>query len=230
MKFTERSHAFIPARFYGRLTEEFGERGLRAFIHGTRYYGEQRGRRMAQRAIRDGRELDFEAYLEYSEWLNSEEAVREETSNVTEVESFSPDMTMRITRCAWHAQFRDSGMTEAGAEYCRHLDIAICRGFNPDLVFEVEKTLQTEDCCIHVLRGANFPRGRAFEKKRDYVQHCDCHCGHSYKWYNDVVEAIFGATGIAVNAAVLEDFRAEYGDEMASRLIDFRNTDFNSCR
>ncbi|MGI6253678.1 MAG: hypothetical protein ACOYJV_09600 [Aminivibrio sp.] len=68
MKFTERSHAFIPARFYGRLTEEFGERGLRAFIHGTRYYGEQRGRRMAQRAIRDGRELDFEAYLEYSEW------------------------------------------------------------------------------------------------------------------------------------------------------------------
>lgn len=230
MKFTERSHAFIPARFYGRLTEEFGERGLRAFIHGTRYYGEQRGRRMAQRAIRNGRELDFEAYLEYSEWLNSEEAVREETSNVTEVESFSPDMIMRITRCAWHAQFRDSGMTEAGAEYCRHLDIAICRGFNPDLVFEVEKTLQTEDCCIHVLRGANFPRGRAFEKKREYVQPFDYHCGHSYKCYSDVVAAIFGATGVAVNAAVLEDFRAEYGDEMASRLIDFRNTDFNSCR
>lgn len=42
--------------------------------------------------------------------------------------------------------------------------------------------------------------------------------------------AIFGAAGVAVNAAVLEDFRAEYGDEMASRLIDFRNTDFNSCR
>lgn len=230
MKFTERSHAFIPARFYGRLTEEFGERGLRAFIHGTRYYGEQRGRRMAQRAIRNGRELDFEAYLEYSEWLNSEEAVREETSNVTEVESFSPDMTMRITRCAWHAQFRDSGMTEAGAEYCRHLDIAICRGFNPDLVFEVEKTLQTEDCCIHVLRGANFPRGRAFEKKREYVQPFDYHCGHSYKCYSDVAAAIFGAAGVAVNAAVLEDFRAEYGDEMASRLIDFRNTDFNSCR
>lgn len=230
MNFTERSHAFIPASFYKRLTEAFGERGRQAFIHGTRYYGEQRGRRMAQRAIRDGRELDFEAYLQYSEWLNSDEAVKAGSSNVTEVETFSPDMTMKITRCAWHAQFRDSGMTEAGAEYCRHLDMAICRGFNPGLVFEVHKTLQTEDCCIHVLRGANFPEGARFEKIRKYVQPFDYHCGHSYKCYSDITTAIFGAEGATVNTTVLDDFRAEFGGEMADRLLHFRNTDFNSCR
>ncbi|NLA90156.1 MAG: hypothetical protein GX843_00715, partial [Synergistaceae bacterium] len=52
----------------------------------------------------------------------------------------------------------------------------------------------------------------------------------SYKCYSDVAAAIFGAAGVAVNAAVLEDFRAEYGDDMAGRLVDFRNTDFNTCR
>ena len=55
MGFNEKVHAFIAAKFYVYLTEAFGERGERAFIHGTQYYAEQRGRRMAQRAIRDGK-------------------------------------------------------------------------------------------------------------------------------------------------------------------------------
>ena len=57
MPFTEKSHAFIAARFYIRLTEAFSERGRKAFIHATQYYAGQRGRRMAQRAIRDGADL-----------------------------------------------------------------------------------------------------------------------------------------------------------------------------
>ena len=59
MGFNEKVHAFIAAKFYVYLTEAFGERGERAFIHGTQYYAEQRGRRMAQRAIRDGKELTY---------------------------------------------------------------------------------------------------------------------------------------------------------------------------
>lgn len=47
MGFNEKVHAFIAAKFYVYLTEAFGERGERAFIHGTQYYAEQRGRRMA---------------------------------------------------------------------------------------------------------------------------------------------------------------------------------------
>lgn len=48
MGFNEKVHAFIAAKFYVYLTEAFGERRLsRAFIHGTQYYAEQRGRRMA---------------------------------------------------------------------------------------------------------------------------------------------------------------------------------------
>ena len=73
MGFTELSHAFIAAKYYVYLKEIFGDRGEAAFLHATRYYGEQRGRRMAQRAIRDGKPLTYETYCQYGEWVNTEE-------------------------------------------------------------------------------------------------------------------------------------------------------------
>ena len=87
MGFTEMSHAFIAAKYYVYLNERFGERGKAAFLHATRYYGEQRGRRMAQRAIRDGKPLTYETYCEYGEWVNTDEAknagVAKEESYIT---------------------------------------------------------------------------------------------------------------------------------------------------
>ena len=71
VNFNEKVHAYIAAKYYTYLTERFGERGKKAFVHATQYYAEQRGRRMAQRAIRDGRELDFGTYQEYGEWVNA---------------------------------------------------------------------------------------------------------------------------------------------------------------
>ncbi len=229
MNFSERSHAFIAARFYVRLTETFGEQGRRAFIHATQYYAGQRGRRMAQRAIRDGKELTFETYQQYGEWVSTPESVEGECSNLTEIASYAPDCTLRISRCPWHAQFKAMGLVEAGIEYCRHLDSAICRGFNPYLVYDVPQTLHESDCCIQILRGANFPEGARYEKKREYLRPFDYHCAHSYWSYSEVFAAVFGTEGERVSAQVLEDFRAEYGPAMADRLAEFRGTNFNVC-
>ena len=55
MAFNEKVHAYIAAKYYAYLTQTFGERGRKAFVHATQYYAGQRGRRMAQRAIRDGK-------------------------------------------------------------------------------------------------------------------------------------------------------------------------------
>ena len=73
MGFNEKLHAYIAARFYVRLTHTFGEKGKAAFIHGTQYYAEQRGRRMAKRAIADGQPLTYETYRAYGEWVSTEE-------------------------------------------------------------------------------------------------------------------------------------------------------------
>ena len=63
LRFNEKVHAFIAARYYMRLTEAFGQRGQAGFVHAMQYYAGQRGRRMAQRAIRNGQPLTHETFL-----------------------------------------------------------------------------------------------------------------------------------------------------------------------
>lgn len=73
MGFNEKVHAFIVARYYVRLTEAFAQRGEAAFIHAVQYYAGQRGRRMAQRAIRDGQPLTHATFLQYGELRMTDE-------------------------------------------------------------------------------------------------------------------------------------------------------------
>ncbi len=63
--FNEKTHAFIVASFYKHLTEKHGERGKDIFIKATQKYAEQRGARMAMRAMRDGYPLDYASYFAY---------------------------------------------------------------------------------------------------------------------------------------------------------------------
>ena len=115
MEFNERVHAYIAAKYYVHLTEHFGERGKKAFLHATQYYALQRGRRMAQRAIRDGQKLTQATYNYYGEWVNTESAKEEGISNI-----MTPDGNgaLKITRCPWYTQFHDMGLTEAGWADC----------------------------------------------------------------------------------------------------------------
>ena len=114
MGFNEMTHAFLAARYYIRLTEQFGDRGREAFIHGIQYYGSQRGRRMAQRAIRDGKPLTYENYCRYGEWVNTEEIKAMGAANRVEIGGYDPDYIMNIYSCPWFAQFQKMGAGEAG--------------------------------------------------------------------------------------------------------------------
>lgn len=230
MSFNEKTHAFIAAKYYDYLSKTFGERGKQAFLHATRYYAEQRGRRMAQRAIRDGQELNYETYCRYSEWESTKEIIEMGCSNQVTIESFVPDYEMHIHRCPWHTQFTEMGMTEAGLAYCHDLDASICRGFNPELTYEVPQTLHDHDFCIQTVRNAGLKEGWTVAKRPEGIKSFEYHCGHSYWSYNEVTAAIFGADGEEVNAKVLQDFEKEYGKEMADTLAKYRHVNFNVCQ
>ena len=226
MGFNEKVHASLAAWYYQALTEAFGERGKQAFVHATRHYAMQRGRRMAQRAIRDGLPLTQATYNHYGEWVPSEELQQTGQSNQSAVQ---PDGSLRITRCPWHSRFVELGMQDAGIAYCRVLDSAISQGFNPELGYVVEQTLHTHDCCIHRLTtgpiGEGSEKGKHPAGLRDFAYHC----GHSYWSYREVAAAIFGAAGEQAAARVLEQFRQEYGPQMTEVLLSFRDTNFNVC-
>lgn len=126
MGFNEKVHAYIAAKYYVYLKETFGER-LEAFRHATRHYAEQRGRRMAQRAIRDGQPLTYETYCRYGEWVNTEEVKELGEANRSEKVQLTPDSETHIYVCPWHSQFKAMGLPAAGIAYCKDLDAPICR-------------------------------------------------------------------------------------------------------
>lgn len=199
----------------------------RAFIHGTQYYAEQRGRRMAQRAIRDGKELTYANYLEYGEWVNTPEIIEEGCANKSTIESWAPDYRIHITMCPWYTQFKEMGLPDAGHVYCAHLDNSICRGFNPYLTYPGADTLHKSGFLHPYHQGVNFEVGEKHPKKTEYLKGFDYHCGHSYWAYSEVVAAIFGAEGEQINAKVMKDFEETYGKEMADKLASYKYTNFN---
>lgn len=226
MGFNEKVHAYIAAKYYVHMTANFGERGKHAFLHATQYYAMQRGRRMAQRAIRDGQELNQSTYNYYGEWVNTEEIRAEGCANKMMQQE---DGSLYVFTCPWYEKFKEMGLSEAGALYCKDLDSSISRGFNPLLKYEVEQTLHTSEYCIHRLLTDNICAGAEKGKNPESLRSFEYHCAHSYWAYNEVTSAIFQAEGERVNAQVLEDFEADYGKEMADKLWSYRNANFNVC-
>lgn len=230
MGFNEKVHAYIAAKYYIYLVEKFQERGRKAFIHGTQYYAEQRGRRMAQRAIRNGDELNFTNYYRYGEWVNTEEVKEEGCSNIVKYDTYEPEAILHITQCPWYTQFKEMELNcTAGDEYCKHLDNSIVRGYNPYLVYEVDQTLQTEAYCIHRIKNADFDATTNMEKSPENLKNFEYHCAHSYWSFNEVTSAIFGHEGDEVNNLVLQDFQRDYGKEMTDIIYSYRYTNFNVC-
>lgn len=225
MGFNESTHAFIAARYFRRMQAAFGERAEPAFIHAVQYYAHQRGRRMAQRAIRDGAPLTFANFLRYGELKMTDEVEPTQRALV----SRAPDYELHITACPWHAQFARMGCQDAGAVYCRHIDEALCRGFSPDIPFEALSSLNSADRCVHRVHGSGLEASPDEPPMEAYKKDFSYHCGHLYWSLHEVVCAIFAAEGEAVAAAVLADVADAYGAPMADELSAWRNTNFNVC-
>lgn len=228
--FTERHHAFISATYYRFLVERFAGKGEAVFIKATQRYAEQRGARMAQRAVRDGKPLDFKTYCEYGEWSYTKETVSEIADmRLTQIEekSFSPDYEYYVHACPWNMQYRDMDMLDAASVYCAHLDYGIARGFNPYLDFRTERTMHKGGYCDFILKGASLDPEHMPEHDPANMKGFDYHCAHIYYTFRDTAESILAADGTVIAGKVMERFIEAYGREMADALTAFRNTDFN---
>jgi len=225
MALTERHHAFITACFYRELREHCPDACAATFILATQRYGEQRGSRMAQRAIRDGRELDFATYKAYGEWAYTEDYFA--CGKHMEVLEQSPDYHYLVHACPWRDQYQDMDLVDGARLYCRHIDLAIARGFNPFLTFEVRTTLHEGGRCDFVLKDARLDeKGFTVDPARARMPF-DYHCGHVFTTFGDLVESIHGDAGKRIAARVREAFAAQYGEPQAAVLDRYRDMDFN---
>ena len=123
MQWNEHQHAWIVSEYYIQLVDKYGENGKKAFIQAAQTYGEERGKRMAMRAIRDGRELDFNTYFTYGEYAA--------TPEFFDVNMWCEKgvVNEQVTRCPWADVFARRGKKDCGAVYCKEIDKAVAGGW-----------------------------------------------------------------------------------------------------
>lgn len=227
IQLNERHHAWIVSDFYGELMKHYGDMGIQVFRKASQTYGEERGRRMAYRALRDKKDLSFETYFAYGEYLS--------TSDFFEVEMKSKEGVVeeRVTRCPWAEIFHKKNLKECGVVYCREIDRAIVRGFNPNLQMDTISTQHESHCCQFYFRDSSLhsntlDRADAYgvENEKRLVEDMNYHCAHVFKVLDQIISSVFGLDAEHIKIAVEESFVDEYGvdsfKEIKKRLgIDF---------
>lgn len=207
-------------------------KGEMFFRKAIRRYGEERGRRMALRAQTDGKELTMLNYLIYGECsVNTAEMVQKTEQNNHN------NMRMLVERCPWQAAWMEDELIEYGRLYCQEIDLALVRGFNPELHLDVLKT-QTNDRqpCDFIFHGAPLTVansvalmvGQKVNPGKRAILSWEYHVGHLFKAFGDVLSAELGATGREAVEAALVEFSARFGTDAAQVVLDYQDTNFIS--
>lgn len=227
MTMTEQHHAYIVLMFYREL-EKYGSLGVEIFKTAARMYGEERGHRMALRALRDGRRLDYAAYFAYGEWESSPGAFQMSmTANKGYVEE-------RVEVCPWAGVFEKENCKDCGLAYCSQIDKSIVRGFNPELELQMPQ-IHYQDGCCHFLFQDESVRESCFEEGDQMIREakgplmlpfCD-HCGHVYATFSRVVKDTLPKEGESCLTNIRENLSRLYGSPFVECLETYREKNFN---
>jgi hypothetical protein len=192
-------------------------------------YGQQRGRRMAQRALADGRPLTWRTYLAYGEWRAAP------CSSQNQVIATGDDLHQVALVCPWHAAWRERDLLPYGRHYCLWIDVAIAQGFNPELALDVPGTLSNgAPRCDFLYREANLNDADLDEIAAERmalaprtVMPWDYHLGHLYKTMGEVIVAELGPAGQQLATDALAAWGAEFGPEAVAAVTRHLETDFD---
>lgn len=229
MIWTEYHHAWIVSEYYRILTEQWGSKGTEAFRQAACTYGEQRGKRMAMRAIKDGQPLNLKSYFAYGEY--------DSTPEFFQVDMWCDPAAVNeeVTKCPWADLFAKRDLKDCGDTYCREIDKAIVRGFSPKLHLDTTSTQHYGPCCRFYFRQSEEIRQDLLEQaeeltagRTDIIMPMDYHCAHVYHVFSAVAEGIFGEKGREVSALVLEGFGQIYGKEAAEHICKCGKAPFDT--
>lgn len=215
---TPTHHAMLFADLARETIACQGEmRGEAVIRMAVRHYGEERGRRMALRALADGLPLTMCTYLAYGEWRAPE------GSTSREVLATGPDAHTLVHRCPWCEAWVAADLVAYGRLYCLEIDEALVRGFNPSLTLEVRASQPNgSPYCDFVFREGDLDNLPPSPGPRA-VMPWSYHCGHLLSTFGAVLLAELGAPGQEAELAAVEAFRSRYGDALAD-LIECEST------
>ncbi|QTQ13362.1 L-2-amino-thiazoline-4-carboxylic acid hydrolase [Treponema parvum] len=222
MPLNARNHAFI----YGVIAEETLKNDARneeALIKGIITYGNQRGARMAQLAVMNGKELSMKNYLAFGEWAP---AAGEMDVRIAES---SPDAVWNVYKCPWNAEWKEKNMLKMGELYCKYVDAALVKGFNNDLELGLDTNQSKGDeFCYFKWNGADMTE----ENKKDNVdiqkklgdtriRLWEYHCGHIYK---TLKETLTNEIGTEKTDDIFEKADMRIEGELGKTVVDLMHS------
>jgi hypothetical protein len=176
---------------------------------------------MRLRVLRDEAPLNLTSYLAYKEWRP---ATSEASGKTVEQ---AGDVISTVSACPWAKAWNEAGLQRYGRLYCQEIDRALGRGFDPEAILEVRKTLTNDlEPCLFIFRGAVIP-GTSELPVVDPSMPWDYHCAHLYQTMCELLGERVGKEGLRVARAALDEFAQTVGEAMVRQIVDWQNTDFN---
>ncbi len=181
------------------------------------YYAEQRGKRMAERAIKDGKDLTFETYMSYGEWKADENEIENEIINEK-----NPAVT-RVYKCPWFSEWERLGMQKEGFYYCDNIDVNLVKGFNEYLSLEVT-AVKPDNSYFCEFLWPNTDIGKKFSVEEDKrIKGWEYHISHLYRSFEK-----FLYSNSEILEKTKEDFTTIYGIDIGKIVDLYKNEDFSS--
>ncbi|MCK5100738.1 MAG: L-2-amino-thiazoline-4-carboxylic acid hydrolase, partial [Desulfobacteraceae bacterium] len=188
-----------------------------------------RGKRMALRVKEYGHDLTMDNYLAYGEW---EVPKNDMDFKLTER---NPHARLMVYKCPWYETWEENNLLDYGQYFCKEIDAALVRGYNPSLVLEVNST-QTNDKkpCDFLFKDANLSffklLGLAYKKKirpgKKVIMPWEYHTGHLYKTMGEVIRQELGSKADVVMENALDNFTSYFNNKYVIVIKQYQNTDF----
>lgn len=229
--FTATHHALMFAWISRAAVSAVGEKeGERIVRKAVSKYGLQRGARMAMRAKANGHELTMANYLAYGEWRAGKGEMKQKIIEKV------PHARAYVLKCPWQIAWKNNGLTAYGRYFCLAVDEALVRGFNQNLVLEINGTqtngaeycdFNFKDANLTVFNTLRFVYRKKVKPGKTAIMPWEYHVGHLYKTLGEVIGDELGRQTGEVMAVALKDFSDRYGKEAGRVVESYEKTDFD---
>ncbi|MBD7912246.1 L-2-amino-thiazoline-4-carboxylic acid hydrolase [Clostridium cibarium] len=207
-------HATLFALFAKFTIESFAERGEKIIFNAIEKYGHERGKRMAERAIRNGDSLDFINSQAYGEWVPKEGQME---FGIIETE---PEFVSKATKCEWCGSWKKHNLLQYGKYYCVNIDSAVFNGFNENFHMTVSSNLSfgADRCEFHFGHAmSDEDMVKLSQKRAELGTSCtrdfNFHTAHLLNSISETLISELGEEGKVIINKVLEGYVALFGRE-----------------
>ena len=127
------------------------DQGQALLKEAVEYFGLERGRRIADRVKALGLPLTFRNWLIYGD-------IDANRNFAAAPDVDQGDLVVKVENCTFYQAAREWGLEDLAGLYCRYVDYAILKGYNPDIKLILEDRGQTgQDHCVfrYIMKESN---------------------------------------------------------------------------